>query len=369
FANAGLPMVAIFLPPAWLLLLPIIIIEGWYGVVRHGLPLKRSLMAQAAANALSTLVGLPLAWVIVLLAGVLVAGPIVQHVPPLAVPLYPILLITGSAWLGPGAEETWWRIPLAILLLAGPVFLVVVVSETLVVRRFFPTLDRGVIRRWIIRSNLITYSLLLTLTIAAAQSPRAQGALTDLFSPVHHGLLAMLAPILDPDRETRDGTTPLMNATAASNYGRMRKLIADGADVNATDNFGWTALHEAAGRGNQVAIRILLGAGARVSIRQPATGATPLHQAAYLSDSQTVRVLIAGGAKPDERDDDGWTPLMTAAMMGRSAVVGALIEAGADVNARSKTGWTALKEGRSRGYDALCERLERAGAIDYPDGT
>ena len=63
-ANMGLPMVAMYLPPAWILLVPIIAIEAGYGVCHYGIPAGRALAVQAASNCLSTLVGLPLTWIV-----------------------------------------------------------------------------------------------------------------------------------------------------------------------------------------------------------------------------------------------------------------------------------------------------------------
>jgi hypothetical protein len=368
-ADAGLPMVAVFLPSAWLLLIPIILIESWYGTARCRVPFKRSLLAQTAANALSTIIGLPITWGIVLLSGVLVLGPVIQRVPWLAIPLFPLELLAGSAWLGPGVGDHWWSVPLSVGLLCVPFFAMSVAAEGFVVRRFFPTMTREVIRHWVLRSNLITYALLIVVTTATSFWPLAQAAQTETFMPVTDALLTMLTPALDPDRDKREGTTPLMKATSVGNYDRMRMLIAEGADVNAADRFGWTSLHRAAGKGDEEAVRILLAGGARVNIRQAAMGTTPLHQAAYLGDSATVRVLIASGADPNEKTNEGWTPLMEAMLYGDPGVAQALIESGANVNARSKSGWTALKEARYRGDDELSKRLADAGAIDYADGT
>jgi hypothetical protein len=43
-------MVAVYLPPAWLALVPIIVIESGYGTWRYKFPFGRSLAAQSVAN-------------------------------------------------------------------------------------------------------------------------------------------------------------------------------------------------------------------------------------------------------------------------------------------------------------------------------
>jgi hypothetical protein len=44
-ANIGLPMIAILLPPAWGLLLPIIVLEAGLGAWRHSIPFGRAILA------------------------------------------------------------------------------------------------------------------------------------------------------------------------------------------------------------------------------------------------------------------------------------------------------------------------------------
>ena len=109
------------------------------------------------------------------------------------------------------------------------------------------------------------------------------------------------------DTRDEDGRTPLMHAVLAakSDPDIVRLLIDRGADVNAADKKGWTALHFAAQAGN----------------------------------AELVRTLLESGAKPDPRDSDGATPLWRNLMSSTSMdIVRALVEAGADPNANDKTG-------------------------------
>jgi ankyrin repeat protein len=148
----------------------------------------------------------------------------------------------------------------------------------------------------------------------------------------------------------------------------LRLLLRFGADVNAEDRNGNTALKRAVGKGNAEAVAVLLGAGARIgkttgSVRNDALLVT----AARNGHSAIVRQLIDAGAavdNPDEGgDDDDDKALGVAAVAGHVEVVRVLLEAGADADARH--GWaeaTVLEEAASKGHFEVVRLLLRAGA-------
>src|SRR5688500_6765144 len=61
-ANIGLPMIAVFLPPLWIALVPIVLVESVVVSRGTGAPFQRSLGAVALANIVSTVIGVPLMW-------------------------------------------------------------------------------------------------------------------------------------------------------------------------------------------------------------------------------------------------------------------------------------------------------------------
>ena len=162
---------------------------------------------------------------------------------------------------------------------------------------------------------------------------------------------------------------PLIQAVQAGDLKKAKKLIANGTNVNQTDDVGFPALSIAAGRGDENMTKLLLDAGANVNAHSATLNDTALARAAQNGNRPTVSALLAAGAHVDDRDGAGWTPLFNAALKGDPEIVETLLSAGADVNARSSNGWTALKEAQMRGYGNIARRLKSAGAIDFPDGS
>jgi ankyrin repeat protein len=88
-------------------------------------------------------------------------------------------------------------------------------------------------------------------------------------------------------------------------------------------------------------IEYLIGKGADVDA-QNAKGWSALNLASREGRATTVKVLIDHGADLESRADEGWTPLMSAAQKGSEPVIRLLFEAGADVHAKNDKGKTAV---------------------------
>lgn len=92
---------------------------------------------------------------------------------------------------------------------------------------------------------------------------------------------------------------PLWEAIARGNFEAVELLSQ--ANPNIRDASGWTPLHEAASRGQEVTIKHLVKAGANLSAKD-STLRSPLHVA---GDRGTFNLLIELGANPDEVDANG----------------------------------------------------------------
>src|SRR5208337_3541718 len=62
-ADAGVPLVALFLPPLWLGLVPIILVKAFANCRLLSIPFRRTLLPATLGNLASAIVGIPLTWV------------------------------------------------------------------------------------------------------------------------------------------------------------------------------------------------------------------------------------------------------------------------------------------------------------------
>ncbi|HXK43656.1 MAG TPA: ankyrin repeat domain-containing protein [Anaerolineae bacterium] len=89
----------------------------------------------------------------------------------------------------------------------------------------------------------------------------------------------------------RQVITPLIEAVQAQNSEAVRRRIAAGDNIEATDSYGQTALHWAAKNESVEIVNLLLLAGANVNARDE-DGETPL-QAARLKGRSTIAEVLA----------------------------------------------------------------------------
>ena len=106
----------------------------------------------------------------------------------------------------------------------------------------------------------------------------------------------------------------------------IRPLIERGLDPNRAKENGQTALHQAARRGDEEAVRILLEAGVNRDPKEGRLQKTPLFLAAGEGHAGVVRLLLRSGANPDirhreRRRREGHPPIEEARKNGHMSIV------------------------------------------------
>jgi ankyrin repeat protein len=175
-------------------------------------------------------------------------------------------------------------------------------------------------------------------------------------------LKVLCAVLLPAMAGTAFAQADIADAASRGDRAVVERLLKSGADVNAQQGDGATALHWAAYRGDAALTELLLKAGARADVANH-NGSTPLWLAATSGDAAVIRALLKAGANANEQLPLGRRPLMLAARSGQVDAVQALLEHGADVNAsETERGTTALMQAADQGHADVLKALIQHGA-------
>jgi len=190
----------------------------------------------------------------------------------------------------------------------------------------------------------------------------ARGVATTVFTEAALGPLPELVHRLQTNPravDARDGryrATPLIWAVRTGNQAAVDFLLDLGADVDARDRSGGTALFTAVRFDRLEVGRALLSAGAGPS-QSDAEGRTPLHLAAESDQLQFCVLLIEAGAALDARDGQGRTPLHLAASRGDFELCEYLLFLGASPAERDSLGLTPGEVAQQAGHEAVAALL------------
>lgn len=182
-------------------------------------------------------------------------------------------------------------------------------------------------------------------------------------------LSRMLAEGADPNATAPSSVTALAFAAAAGKLDAIRLLIDKGADVSAQSAwYGTRALVEAAKFGQKDACKLLLELGANIQDGHN-FNMTPLHETAFHGRLDTARFLIAEGADLNAKNKNGATPLHIAiyraggrnaeVRTGAIAVAKLLIAKGASQELKTKDGKTPLEIAREAKLQEVVQLLEK----------
>ena len=126
--------------------------------------------------------------------------------------------------------------------------------------------------------------------------------------------------------------SPVADAAERGNIEMVRALLKDGADVNAAQSAGMTALHWAALHDNAGMAAMLVYAGGNLEATTRLGGNTPLHLASRQGNTEVIETLLEAGSDVNAFTATGVTALHLAAGAGDPNAVAALLFRGGDVD-------------------------------------
>ena len=170
-------MLAVVWPFMWLAFLPVVAIEALVAMKMLQLRLRRALVVTAAANAVSTLVGIPVTWFVLLGIEWM---PYFIGIPDDTRWQTAIAVTTQWAWISPFGN-LGITIPMAAIVLCVPFYFVSVWVEYLVARRMVAN-DFRQVRRFSWWANFWSYSAIVVFwagriltSMHATSQPNADG--------------------------------------------------------------------------------------------------------------------------------------------------------------------------------------------------
>ncbi|KAL1453777.1 hypothetical protein WDU94_010090 [Cyamophila willieti] len=152
--------------------------------------------------------------------------------------------------------------------------------------------------------------------------------------------LLLLHPDIDLSLRDKTGASPFHTALSVRNNEAARRILElNPAAAEQFDSRGKNFIHLAIQKGDIESVLFLLSVNVDVNSRvQDSTQNTPLHLAALQPNDLLVRNLLLAGARIDERNSHKQTALHIATEAGNTEVIAALVQNGCDYNAIDSEG-------------------------------
>jgi hypothetical protein len=140
---------------------------------------------------------------------------------------------------------------------------------------------------------------------------------------------------IDVDERSPTGYTPLMLAAKQGNISMMKLLLDHGADKNARNKYGDSAIHWAADALKFEAVEVLIQSGANLSFENE-RAIRPPH-------FDLLELMMKHGANVNATSDSPYTALHLAALNGMMTLMFWLISVNADWNIENECGKTVFQ--------------------------
>jgi len=170
FADAGIPMIMLTLPSMIALLLPIVLLEAFLYTKFLKVTFSKTIGPAFTSNLLSTLVGIPLAWIMQGILGYVIflcigwAGYYPDFSSEYSLMHNILKIIITAPWIWPSSAGNGsvliWAVPFAAFITLLPAYFVSVWLESMVVRRYFRDRDPVEVKRAVRNVNIVSYALL-----------------------------------------------------------------------------------------------------------------------------------------------------------------------------------------------------------------
>ncbi|KAL8790643.1 MAG: hypothetical protein Q9213_000491 [Squamulea squamosa] len=161
------------------------------------------------------------------------------------------------------------------------------------------------------------------------------------------------------DAEANGRNEALFLAAGEGHATTVEMLLDNGAEVDAKDWLGSTAMDFAAPGGYEATVRVLLQHGARLDLRDTQDNSV-LHWA--VPHEAVTKLLLDSGADPNAKNERGQTPLCWVARDGPTTVAQLLLENHGEIDLADKFGCTALHGAALRDREDMLRLLLDHGA-------
>lgn len=199
----------------------------------------------------------------------------------------------------------------------------------------------------------------LSLNVGAASSAETEALFSAIANDNSGSLSTLFLRGADPNARNAKGQTALILALQEGSEKATAALLAHpGIRIDDSNAAGETALMMAALKGRLGAMRALLARGAQVN----RAGWSPLHYAAAGPETAAVALLLDRGAEINARSPNETTPLMMAARYGAIDSVALLLQRGAHARLANAQNLEAADFARAAGRERMADELAQRPA-------